>query len=182
MARAVTLRSLSLVVLWAGLAYGQDPPPLEPPATEPEAPRAGAAEPAKPAAPTAPAAATTPAPTTTPAPAPARPMLVVPGVTAPARRQWLRSVPRSLRRAPRRNDSRAAARGRSGAFVTVSAANRRIRRGCAAADPLAVVAAANPTHDRAARRRFQPRRPDQKAQHRARHAHPPTRKPAGQFT
>ena len=86
----VTVRSLSLFLGLAGLAAAQEPPPLEPPSLEP--PRAGTS-PARtptagpkpvvpqPVAPTPPAAIrpTPPKPEN-------RPMLAIPGVTAPASR------------------------------------------------------------------------------------------------
>jgi hypothetical protein len=90
MIRAMTLRSLAMLLMWAGMAHGQDLPPLEGPATESEAQRADTAKTTKPVAPssTERATASTPSaasPNRSPA-APARPTLVVPGVTTPARR------------------------------------------------------------------------------------------------
>ena len=97
MSRANMAGSLALVVCWAGLAFAQDPPPLEAPGSEPEPPKATATQPAAPAAtPASPASKTArPKPpfTTSPA-APAnsrsspgsqvRPLLVIPGVTGPS--------------------------------------------------------------------------------------------------
>ena len=85
---AVTVRSLCLFLGLAGLAAAQEPPPLEPPSLEP--PRAGASDARqpdtgpKPAGPKpAPPARPNAARPATPEPE-ARPMLAIPGVTAPA--------------------------------------------------------------------------------------------------
>ena len=95
MPRASLVGFLGLTLCWAGLAFGQDPPPLEGPAVE--------TEPAKPAPPPPKPRATSP-PATTPAPATranrraapgsqVRPMLVIPGVTSPAARPPVTSRP-----------------------------------------------------------------------------------------
>jgi hypothetical protein len=89
MTSLVMVRSLCVVLCFAGLATAQEPPPLEPPDQEP--PKASAprtqpettSKPArpKPAAPTQPGAAQA----VNPRPAPG-PMLAIPGVTAPIAR------------------------------------------------------------------------------------------------
>ncbi len=88
----VTVRSLCLFFGLAGLAAAQDPPALEPPSLEP--PTAGTAQPSQPAADSKPES--TPRPPASPAPnTPARPavvrpetrpMLAIPGITAPPSR------------------------------------------------------------------------------------------------
>ena len=86
----VTVRSLSLFLGLAGLAAAQEPPPLEPPSLEP--PRTGVSPPRQPEAGpkpvgTQPVAPTPPAAIRPTPPKPEnRPMLAIPGVTAPASR------------------------------------------------------------------------------------------------
>ena len=118
----VTLRSLCVVLCFAGLAIAQEPPPLEPPDVEPTATPATQAKPAnaqspsnakpvppsptepKPANPPATVKPITPKPVTSPAPgatqpAPTRsetgPMLAIPGVTAPTARPHSAARPES---------------------------------------------------------------------------------------
>ena len=103
MSRPKIVGSLALILCWASMAFGQDPPPLEAPASEPETPKAATSRP-KPQATTP-----TPAPNATARPNPraaaaasvapairanqpvspgsqVRPMLVIPGVTGPGSR------------------------------------------------------------------------------------------------
>lgn len=87
MSRLVTMRSLSLFLGLAGLATAQEPPPLEPPSLEP--PRADAKQAARPESRPNPAGPKPiiPAPPAIVRPKPEnRPMLAIPGVTAPASR------------------------------------------------------------------------------------------------
>jgi hypothetical protein len=73
----------------------QDPPPLEAPAVEPDRPKASESEPPKPAKPPTGAATAAPNLARPPSPAPVRPMLVIPGVTAPAQRPGSTSRPKA---------------------------------------------------------------------------------------
>jgi hypothetical protein len=86
MFRAVLGRSFLVLVCGTSLAMAQDPPPLEGPASEPDRPKVSATDPPKPAQPAAGAVSTTPKGTTPSAPSSVTPMLVIPGVTAPAHR------------------------------------------------------------------------------------------------
>ena len=94
MTSLVTVRSLCIILCFAGLATAQEPPPLEPPDLEPpkaDAPQSQAGTTAKPAspkptsprpaAPTQPRAAEAAQPRLAPGP-----MLAIPGVTAPIAR------------------------------------------------------------------------------------------------
>ena len=91
----VTVRSLCFILAIAGLAAAQEPPPLEPPPLEP--PRASATETNQPEPASTPATpkAATPKPAASAQPnaarptlprADVRPMLAIPGITAPASR------------------------------------------------------------------------------------------------
>lgn len=85
MSRPLTVRSLSLVLGLAGMAVAQEPPPLEPPSLEP--PRAVVPQPGSPGGgpkPSAPASRDALRPALTRPES--RPMLAIPGVTAPASR------------------------------------------------------------------------------------------------
>ncbi len=113
MTSQVTVRSLFLILGFAGLATAQEPPPLEPPDLEPprtSAPQPQPASPPKPTnpkpatPPTARPAATNPKPVLSPPQGPERaaatvrpesgPMLAIPGITAPtARPQPLTRLP-----------------------------------------------------------------------------------------
>ena len=79
MARAVTAWSFAIILFCAGVAFGQDPPPLEAPAIEPDVPKAAVPKPVKPADAQRPASSSV------------RPMLVVPGVTTPVPRGAIRA-------------------------------------------------------------------------------------------
>jgi hypothetical protein len=92
MSRLVAVRSLYVFLAISGVAVAQEPPPLEPPSLEP--PRAEAPQTTQPAnapKPVRPKPATA-APTTAPKPE-VRPMLAIPGVTAPASRPFVASRP-----------------------------------------------------------------------------------------
>ena len=145
MSRLVTVRSLLLWLGLTGLAAAQDLPPLEPPALEP--PRAEAPQPSQPG--------TTSQP---PAPKPAsrpenRPMLAIPGVTAPSSR------PRTVYRPPVLAPSDAGASLSADALplplesepARPAAASPRPRPGVAQADGHA--GRVDPADHRAARRR-----------------------------
>jgi hypothetical protein len=94
MSSLVTVRSLSVVLCFAGLALAQEPPPLEPPALEP--PKTDAAQQPPPRAAQPPAARSQPNAGQPAAPrAPSRPMLAIPGVTAPAARSRPSNPPRA---------------------------------------------------------------------------------------
>ena len=88
MSSLVTLRSLSVVLFFAGLALAQEPPPLEPPKTD-------AAQPPRSAPQPSPARPQPNAGQSAPARAPSRPMLAIPGVTAPPARSRPSNPPRS---------------------------------------------------------------------------------------
>jgi hypothetical protein len=81
MLRAAIVRSFGVVLLGTSLALAQDPPPLEGPSSDPSPPKASSST-------SAPTPRTTATNTVSPATAPsqARPMLVIPGVTAPTPR------------------------------------------------------------------------------------------------
>jgi hypothetical protein len=79
MFRAVVVRSFWVVLFGTGLAFAQDPPPLEGPASEPEPPKVTAPQ----TRPATPPTATQPPSPSAAAPSHARPILVIPGVTAP---------------------------------------------------------------------------------------------------
>ena len=81
MFRAVIVRSFWVVFCGTSLAFAQEPPPLEGPASEPEPPKV---ERASIAAGTMPPA--NPASGAAAAPSQVRPMLVIPGVTVPSQR------------------------------------------------------------------------------------------------
>jgi len=85
MFRAMLVGFLGIVFFGASLALAQEPPPLEPPASEPDPPKASASRPPQPAA-SPPVSPAHPASVGAPASAASqvRPMLVIPGVTAPA--------------------------------------------------------------------------------------------------
>jgi hypothetical protein len=86
MSRLVTVRSLYLSLTLAGVVAAQDPPPLEPPTLEPPRAIGTAASPSPPASkPDAAKSATPPARSEARTPD-TRPMLAIPGVTAPASR------------------------------------------------------------------------------------------------
>ena len=88
MFRAVMVRLFG-VILWAsGLALAQDPPPLEGPAPQPERP-AATAPPSRPSS-----LLSNPSLPGTNAPARARPVLAIPGVTAPSQRSGPASRPK----------------------------------------------------------------------------------------
>ncbi len=84
MFRTALGQSFWVVLFGTSLALAQDPPPLEGPTSEPLPPKANS----RPSAP-----ATKPA-TPTAAPSPPRPMLVIPGVTAPSRPAEAASLPK----------------------------------------------------------------------------------------
>src|SRR5262249_8440870 len=88
MFRSTFARFLAIVLAGASLAFAQDPPPLEPPALEPDHPRATQAQTSPPSASRA-AAANTSASAGQPASTGSQvgPMLVIPGVTAPGQRR-----------------------------------------------------------------------------------------------
>jgi hypothetical protein len=86
MFRAVLGRSFFVVLGGPSLAMAQDPPPLEAPASEPDRPKVSATEPSKPAQPAAGPVSAAPNLAAPSAPSSVRPMLVIPGVTAPAQR------------------------------------------------------------------------------------------------
>jgi hypothetical protein len=81
MLRAGTLCSSWLVLLSCSVAFCQDPPALEGPASAPEPAKTSSSSPAP--ATQKPATTSTP-PAAAPSPSPARSMLVIPGVTAPS--------------------------------------------------------------------------------------------------
>jgi hypothetical protein len=81
MFRAVAVRSFWVVLFGTSLAFAQDPPPLEGPASEPEQPKVSTPQ----ARPSPPPATSPPSPASA-APTPARPTLVIPGVTVPSQR------------------------------------------------------------------------------------------------
>jgi hypothetical protein len=91
MARAVTAWSVGLVLFSVGAALAQEPPPLEAPAIEPDAPRAVAPKPVTSTTPAAKPA--TPANSPPVAASSSRPVLVVPGVTTPVPRSGNSSKP-----------------------------------------------------------------------------------------
>jgi hypothetical protein len=117
MFRAVLGRSFFVVLCGTSLAMAQDPPPLEAPASEPDRPKVSATESPKPAQPAAGAVSAAPNRATASAPPPVRPMLVIPGVTAPAQRPGsigkpkaaLPSSPANSTRAPTNNSGRLSA-------------------------------------------------------------------------
>ncbi len=90
MFRAVIVRSFWVVICGTSLAFGQDPPPLEGPASEPERPKVSAHQ----SPPTTPPRATNPASSAAAAPSPVRPMLVIPGVTVPSQRSGAATRPK----------------------------------------------------------------------------------------
>src|SRR5271166_3291084 len=100
MFRAVAVWSLWMVFWDAGLAYAQDPPPLEGPASEPVPRSAGAPPTPGPSA----SRVRTPAVAPPGAPVQARPMLVIPGVTAPTQRVGP-TTPPSIPQASQRSTS-----------------------------------------------------------------------------
>jgi hypothetical protein len=86
MFRAVIVRSFWVFICGTSLAFAQDPPALEGPASEPEPPKVSAPQ-SKPATNPGSSAATTPSPV--------RPILVIPGVTVPADRSGPATRPKS---------------------------------------------------------------------------------------
>ena len=82
MFRAVIVRSFWVVLCGTSLAFAQDPPPLEGPASEPAPPKVGAPQSPK----VTPAPATNSASTAAAASSQVRPILVIPGVTIPSQR------------------------------------------------------------------------------------------------
>jgi hypothetical protein len=106
---AVTVRSLYLFFGLVGLAAAQDPPALEPPSLE--SPRVGASQSSQPEAgpkPDSGPKAGSPVPNSTARPAPVRPetrpMLAIPGITAPGSRPPT-MVPPQVPRPPRAGTS-----------------------------------------------------------------------------
>jgi hypothetical protein len=86
MFRALLGRSFFVLLCGTSLAMAQEPPPLEAPASEPDRPKVSAPEAPKPAQPPDGAVSAAPNTATPSSPTPVRPMLVIPGVTAPAQR------------------------------------------------------------------------------------------------
>jgi hypothetical protein len=99
MSRPIVVGSLWAILSGARLALAQDAPPLEPPATDPPPPIVSAPRPAP----------------TTPAPARSdiRPLLVIPGVTAPSRRGVTSPGPKTVQSSAATSDPAAADSRRS---------------------------------------------------------------------
>jgi hypothetical protein len=97
MSRFVAVRSFGVLLILAGAAAAQEPPPLEPPALDP--PRADAPHPDRPVTASKPADPKPVAPARPGASPPTlarpegRPMLAIPGVTAPASRRTANDRP-----------------------------------------------------------------------------------------
>jgi hypothetical protein len=85
MFRAVIVRSFWVLIFGTSPAFGQDPPPLEGPASEPVPAKASAPQPPP---------ATNRASSAVAVPSPARPMLVIPGVTVPSQRSGAATQPK----------------------------------------------------------------------------------------